>query len=1036
MNSLGVQINEDHPLALELASLRAAVSRYQHEAHSSSVKLQRHSLETSHALERTHVLERENALLREELAVLRSHPDLSPHPATLQVNELTLSLRRLSDKLTYTEETLLTRTTELSNALGEVGRAKHDAEAAYELAAKGRAREEEGKARERELERRLRAAEEERKMTDLVVQEYADLVRSLEGRKSSVVSPRRIASDDGGVSITSTASGSSVTLVESLSEGKLGLQKLLIDFGEETEKLNAEIETLRGQLNIAEAKLKAEENSRKDDRASLARARTELDKLKADDNAAAKVVSRYMKFSQATTDNLQTALSNLKTRHATTLASMDSDMQSLRKSLVDEKRQSERLRAALDELSEDLSREAYGRRREVSLRLALLSREETMMEGLRRWSRRTQELLARTALADPGQVQGAFEKILRSAAVLLNEVEGTPEVDEPVPASVSRVVAAEDAVNNMVKELQLEIGKRLAAERNLLQLADTRKLNGGSAVPDIKIKPVLSHRSLSPPPKQEPEPTGAQLHLDAATPAPISLDSPTTPKLTPLPSVDGVYDLYKQEEVRTSPTTSSSDITIAQHESPASPTEQTLRSRDGIPDTPSLASLSSISDQSSILLQTPPSTHHSPSLSNSDELGATKEPDIVSAETSSVSFSAPSGGILFPSSDTRERMLDNDHELSPVTPSIVTSALASTLPPSAIEIRVDQNEVSTPPSPPPCMSEQSAVSELLKVKNRYDDLQRAFRECHQALKELKSTLSSSSPMVASSSSSALPILQTALQRLDDYNEDTRVELEIRVADEERVIRGYETLLTVQGAIPDQEERDAVETDIRGFLQKSNSSATKDREQFSKKLEDLQHDIAVLKKATHELELVTTPPESPTKKSPVWSSWTSGLLGNSTSRSSSPAPTFGSVMTTPRLRHTSSSSRLQTNASTSELKAAQNPFASLDLRIAMPSHVSFPQTTTPSGGITLGQPPPTRTRTTSGLSGLYALGFGSRSSSMGIPVNQRQPAASTPRTLENDIKEDNGNVTDQESETETETETETEDSDSDEPTDVE
>ena len=54
--------------------------------------------------DRAHVLERENAMLKEEVLILRTHPDSAPHPAALQVPELTLALRRLSDKLTLTEE--------------------------------------------------------------------------------------------------------------------------------------------------------------------------------------------------------------------------------------------------------------------------------------------------------------------------------------------------------------------------------------------------------------------------------------------------------------------------------------------------------------------------------------------------------------------------------------------------------------------------------------------------------------------------------------------------------------------------------------------------------------------------------------------------------------------------------------------------------------------------------------------------------------------------------------------------------------------
>ncbi|EPQ57801.1 hypothetical protein GLOTRDRAFT_136666 [Gloeophyllum trabeum ATCC 11539] len=1019
MSAIELQINDDHPLALELASLRAAISRYQHEAHASSVKLQRHSLETAHALERAHILERENATLREELATLRAHPDAAPHPAALHANELTLSLRRLSDKLTATEEMLLERTAELADAQAEAARARHDAEAAYELAATGRARQEEGKARERELERRVRAAEEERRMTDLVVQEYADLVRALEGRKSSVTSPRaqrRVASDDGGGSV---ASSSSVTLVESLSEGKSGLHKLLSEFYAENERLEAEVQRLHGQLSLAEAKLKAEHKGGADDRAALARARAELDRLKADDNAAAKVVSRYMKFSQATTDNLQTALSNLKARHAATLSSMDLELQTLRKCLLDEKRQTSRLRAALDELSEDISRETYGRRREVALRLALLSREESIVEGLKRWSRRTQELLARTALADPGQVEGAFDKILRSAAALLDSVDGSPQLEEVTPASVARILAAQDAVNTMVRELQVETERRLKAERKAAKaVADESRVgleSAGLAVQEVRDRGV-SPPPPPPPPKHEEE---AEKLVDAPRSVQVTVDSPTTPKLLSLPTVaDGPVQPQPDDTDTSVPPA----VVEVSQSIPATPaTLASVMDQEPSEATPDLVpSSSSVSDQSSTLVQTPPppSMEDTSTLPESSNLLGLKEPDVVPQEVSSVLLPAPADSVVFPSSEESNdipKALDItvNPAISAPEPSPVSSPVAEEPFLEKVQFPTQVAVPTPPPSSPP--ADQSALTELLRVKDRYDDLQRAFRECHQALRELKATLSST----ATSPSPSLPVLRTALERLDDYNEDTRVELEIRVADEERVVRGYETLLTVPGAIAGEGEREAVEKDVREFVEGSGQTARRDREQFARKLEDLQHDIAVLKRAAHELELISTPPE--TSASPTgWANWTSGLLGQA--RSSSPAPTFGSVMTSPRLRHTSSYTHLQ----------AEDPFAGLGLRIPMPSHLPsyLGNVNTAPPRMGLGQPPTTRVRTTSGLTGLYALGLGSRSSSVVLPpVNQRpgqhQRGGSTGRFGGESAAE-----------SEAETETEGSDSDSNGQTDVE
>ena len=264
----------------------------QHEAHAASLKLQRHSLDSTIALERAQILERENAAIREELAALRAHPDVSPHPSMLQVPELTLTLRRMSDKLTTTEETLLARTAELTSALSDLAKSKHEIEGAYALAARTRAREEQSKFQERELQRKVRAAEEARRMTDHVVEEYADLVRSLEGRASTTTpssSPSHNSRFGGGVRRTSDT-----TLVETLKDGKTGLQRLLEEFNGDTERLENEIGRLHGELELAEIKWEAEKKNAERDRANLAQAKTELEKHQADDKAAAKMVSRYM----------------------------------------------------------------------------------------------------------------------------------------------------------------------------------------------------------------------------------------------------------------------------------------------------------------------------------------------------------------------------------------------------------------------------------------------------------------------------------------------------------------------------------------------------------------------------------------------------------------------------------------------------------------------------------------------------------------------------------------------------------------------
>ena len=230
-------------------------------------------------------MQHENARLREEIEALRAHPDTTPHPTALQVPELTLALRKLSDKFTLTEETLLRRTTELAHVRSDLANAQSNAEAAHALIVQAHTQVEQGHVRERELERKVRAAQEERRLADLVVQEYADLVRTLEGRKSKS-SPS--------VAIHANGSDSSITLAESLAEGKLGLQKLLGEHDSEVEQLSSRLNQLADENELIKTKLEVEQKRSEADRESLAKVLVELDNHRTDDGTATKMVSRYM----------------------------------------------------------------------------------------------------------------------------------------------------------------------------------------------------------------------------------------------------------------------------------------------------------------------------------------------------------------------------------------------------------------------------------------------------------------------------------------------------------------------------------------------------------------------------------------------------------------------------------------------------------------------------------------------------------------------------------------------------------------------
>jgi len=318
------QSHWDHPLLLELNSLKSTVARFQvkkltpypelssllslthsnvqDEAHVSAVKLQRYSLDRATTHERAVILERENVWLKAEIAILRANPSgsssTSSNSTVEQVQQLTLSLRRLSEKLNLTEDALSSKTTEIVQVDAELMKARLVAEGAYELGARVRGREEAAKIREHELEWRLKSVEEEKKVSEIAVGEYANLVRSMEARMglgstSTLVSPNGINIEEDPAKHRS-GDTLGVTLANSLVEGKLGLNRLVSEFQSNEEELHRQLGQLRGELEVVKSNQEAERKATHNLHIQLAKAHTELQMLKIDDNTAARMVSRYM----------------------------------------------------------------------------------------------------------------------------------------------------------------------------------------------------------------------------------------------------------------------------------------------------------------------------------------------------------------------------------------------------------------------------------------------------------------------------------------------------------------------------------------------------------------------------------------------------------------------------------------------------------------------------------------------------------------------------------------------------------------------
>ena len=602
----------------------------------------------------------------------------------------------------------------------------------------------------------------------------------------------------------------------------------------------------------------------------------------------------------------------------------------------------ERLRLALDDLSEEISRETYGRRREISLRLACLGREENLAEHLRRWHRKAHEYHQRaSSLTSVEEVLDIFGKALSESDGLLDALDGELHLEDLPAGSLARIIAARDAAGFLSQELEVETDRRMQLERYLAHMQEQQPSlptsaeqlsETGEPIPD-QVADVSSSDSLS----SDALPVYSDADTqDAAPGAEVEKPLPRSPK-GPIPSRPSPnLVLYHPSPVVSSPLDN-----VPWLDPELNGADEAVEKERTVDPT------SSVSPPLPIIVES-------------------TEPSIPSVHVSPVDPE--------PASET------NDSDMSPTEEAPLPvhdlkrplAALGLTPQSSISEIR---SPISTARTPSPAIEPEDPkrrelLEKLSHVKSRYDDLQKAFRGCHTTLKELTKSLS------LIPRSDTVGLVRITVQRLDDFNEDTRVELEIRSADEERVTQAFQTLLRVNGAIESEEEMVDIEKKVTAFVEGTDKSVSRAMQQFSKKLDDLTHDIASIKAFIHDLpDDVPEPPKS----SATWSTFAASFLGQRLpSRPVSPAPTFGSVMTTPRLRHTPSLPQLR-KSPTLELS---DPLVGLQLRIPIPSPIPTPSS-----------PPLARpsSRQQRPMSGMHILGFGHRSGLLGSPNTSRRPS---------------------------------------------
>lgn len=520
-------------------------------------------------------------------------------------------------------------------------------------------------------------------------------------------------------------------------------------------------------------------------------------------------------FSQQSTDLLQTALTTLKQRHAATLSTYEAQLSDKSKTIDRGQAEIKRLRGVMDELTKDISRESYGRRREVILRLALLERERKMEAALDKWIRKLSE--SRNHVTTEESMKSCLDEAVRQADATLRtmgEAWSLPGED----TTDARIGLALISVKNLTAELEIETGRRMELTR--------RFINNNANQPESN--PITVHNS---------DPSRVQSQKEPST-------------------------------------------TITPHPEP--------------------------------------------------------EPE-------------PIPPIVFS---------------EPLTPLPAASPLLS----SSLQPEL-----------------QKLFDGLEETSTRYTQLQSEFSNCHRTLVELKQTFAQRSTNESLQSRPPNPVLRMAIERLDDYCEDARVELEILVADEARIAQGYQTLLMVDKESSQGSSRAEGESplqEIDDFINGNSNRVSKARLLYEKKLDDLLHDIAIVKHALHEsidasiseIKASTDPIHFPEDgPSGSWKEWTGGILPPP-NRPTTPirAQTFGSLMT--------SSNRNSRSSSTASLiTPLPNPFSQLGLRIAMPE--SNPKSPASQGLSSWFMAPRSRT-----MSSAHLVGMGVRSASFSLTMN--------------------------------------------------
>ena len=645
------------------------------------------------------------------------------------------------------------------------------------------------------------------------------------------------------------------------------------------------------------------------------------------------------------------------------------------------------MRFSLDELGGEVLKEKCGRRREIGLRIRMGGREERIAEGLRRWVRQSEEFIKRLdcrEITREGEEQQQDDCSLlglsRDARILLDSLEHGG-VDEETAVSLSGRRARELMVCGGVDELLEEL--RIETERRVVL-----QIRGNNSVDEVEQEESVSrNRNCVPHGGSSQDVLSSSLVLDE-----FRGETHRHEKVTlPSPDVgDGCLqsDLSLVEGVVLPQSTQMSrnsrvDVDVVEQELESMERECPFYGEKSSRDSPLCLGHQDTHSGKAVVIGTPSSPNaedtaqlglscvvlpeftapKSPSSQHTE--GDCDTPDQISFDASRQQKGDDEGLLqhnathaslmveLSQSTDFTQTANGSSDDSLPSPIETVKAGGSVDLVDSASALPVQHS------SDGPEESLYLLLAKLAEVSKRYDVFQREFRECHLALEGLKSSLSSTSISHSSSSNPnvhLLPMesLRPVVARLDDFTEDVRVELEIKIGDEALVVKGYEALLRVPDALSSCTRNDGVsagvdrdasdtniELQIKDFVDGTDPRVKKTLEMFKAKLEDIQHDIAVLKRVIHDPESILSeqfPSYSATSMETVeqrrstsvdtanpeiggWSPWIRA--------SSRPTiPGFGltwNIMTSPRSRQSSS-----------QMVLPGDPLDVLALRIATPT----------------------------------------------------------------------------------------------------